>query len=128
MTDMDRGPARVHEDPFAAVERLAGELEGIRSRDVAGTREYEFGGALFAAREGRVLFFRLRPEVVSAALRTPGTARSPRGADWISLRCDFEDDFTLDRVRAWFELAWRLAGGEPERPPLEDDGADDPDD
>jgi hypothetical protein len=124
MTDIDHG----HEDPLAAVERLAAELEGITSRNVAGVHEYEFDGTVFAAREGRVLSFRLRPEIASAGLRTPGTARTPRGVDWISLRCDSTDDFTLDRTRAWFELAWRLAGGEPARPPLEDDGEDDPDD
>jgi hypothetical protein len=126
MTDNDRGPAPTGEDPIAAVERLAGELKGTTSRQAAGSLEYLFDGAVFAVREGRVQSFLLGPEIATAGLRTPGTARTPRGAGWISLRSDPADEFTVDRARAWFELAWRLAGGEPPRPPLEDDGEDDP--
>ena len=126
MTDIDRAPAPAHEDPLAAIDRLGGELKGITSRELAGSLEYVFDGAVFAVREGSVQSFLLAPEIATAGLRTPGTARSPRGAGWISLRSDPADEFTVDRARAWFELAWRLAGGEPPRPPLEDDGEDDP--
>jgi hypothetical protein len=126
MTAIDHGPVHAREDPLAAIDRLAGELKGIASREVADSLEYTFDGAAFAVREGRTHSFLLGPEIATAGLRTPGTARTPRGAGWISLRSDPADGFTVDRARAWFELAWRLAGGEPPKPPLEDDGKDDP--
>jgi hypothetical protein len=104
-----------HEEPSVAIDRLAGELKGIERRAAGAHLEFAFNGTVFSGREGSVLSFRLRPEIVTAGLGTPATARSPRGPDWIALRCDAGDDFTLDRARAWFELAWRLAGGEPAR-------------
>lgn len=114
MTDAhsDRRPTE-YDDPALAIDRLAGELAGIDRRGTAHAVEFALGGTLFAVREGAVHSFRLRPEIVRAGLRTAATAPSTRGADWISLRSGGGDDFTLDRAKAWFELAWRLAGGEP---------------
>ena len=108
------------EDPAIAIDRLAAELAGVEKLDAAGAIEFAQGGNVFAIREGAVHTFRLRPEIVRAGLRTPATARSTRGAEWISLRSGAGDDFTLDRAKAWFELAWRLAGGAP-RPVGPDD-------
>jgi len=62
--------------------------------------------------------FRMRPEIVEAALRTPDTVRSSRGSDWVTLQPKVVDGFTLDRALAWFESAWRLAAELPDdRPP-----------
>jgi hypothetical protein len=76
---------------------------------VGQTVEYHQAGVVFARRDGSELSFRLRPEIVDAALRTPDTARSPLGAEWVVLTSTATDSFTLDRARAWFQTAWRLA-------------------
>jgi hypothetical protein len=105
------------EDPSAAIDRLAADLEGIHRRDSGRTAEFVRGGVVFAVREGARLSFRLRPEIVAAALGTPDTSRSDRGAEWIALESTAVDAFTLDRAEAWFETAWRLAGEAAERRP-----------
>ncbi len=108
----DKGPngKATTETAVEAMDRLAVELDGVERLAAADAVEYARGGLVFAARESGGLSFRLRPEVVDAALRTPDTARSSRGAQWIALSPSGADPFTLDRVAAWFESAWRLAG------------------
>jgi hypothetical protein len=103
------------ENPAEAMDRLAGQLEGVERRVVGRAIEYTRAGVVFAAQEAGRLSFRLREEVVGAALRTPDTGPSARGADWISLSAAIADQFALDRAVAWFESAWRLAGPASER-------------
>jgi hypothetical protein len=103
------------ESPAAAVDRLAGELAGVDRREVGKSVEYRRSSVLFATLKDGWLEFRLRPEIAAAALRTPDTAASPRGQEWVALAPAALDSFALDRATAWFELAWRLAGG-PEAP------------
>ena len=91
------------------LDRLAAEGAGIERREREGGVEYLRAGRLFAARQGREAHFRLRPEIVRAALTTPGTVASPRGREWVALTADRVDRFTKDRAQAWFELAWRDA-------------------
>ena len=97
-------------NPAEAIDRLAAELGEIERHEVGIAVEYARRGAVFAVREGLRLSFRLRPEIAEAALRTPDTARSHRGNDWIALQPGVVDGFALDRALAWFESAWRLAG------------------
>jgi hypothetical protein len=104
------------ESPAAAVDRLSIELDGVERRESGRTIEFVRGGIVFAVRDGLGQSFRLRPEIVQAALRTPRTSPSARGAEWIALDSDEADAFTVDRARAWFETAWRLAGEIEERP------------
>jgi hypothetical protein len=100
-----------------AIDRLADELADIHRHESGTLVEYVRGATVFAARQGTIVSFRLRPEVAEAALRTPDTVRSSRGAGWITLQPRVVDGFALDRVLAWFESAWRLAGESPyERP------------
>jgi hypothetical protein len=73
------------ESPAEAMDRLARQLEGVERRPVGKAIEYTRAGVVFAAREDGRLSFRLREEVVGAALRTLDTGPSARGADWISL-------------------------------------------
>jgi hypothetical protein len=110
------GPSRA-EGQIAAIDRLARELEGIRRRESGPAVEFVRGGIVFAVREGSGHSFRLRPEIVDAALRTPDTSASARGAEWVALATTAADAFTLDRAKAWFETAWRLAGEAVERRP-----------
>ena len=44
-----------------------------------------------------------------AALRTPGTATSPRGPDWVAFAPAILDDGAVDRAEAWFLSAHRRA-------------------
>jgi hypothetical protein len=59
--------------------------------------------------DGLTAEFRLDPAVAAAALRTPDTKSSRRGADWISFAPEGLDDHALDRAEAWFASAWRRA-------------------
>lgn len=98
------------ESPAEAIDRLAGELEGVTRRTSGTSSEFVRASFVFAVQSGTKLEFRLRPEVASAGLRTPATSRSARGADWIVLDTTTADQFTVDRTVAWFEMAWRVAG------------------
>jgi hypothetical protein len=98
------------ESPAEAVDRLAGELEGVRRRETRGVVEFDRAGVVFATREAGRLSFRLRAEIAEVALRTPETAPSPRGPEWVALESSSTDVFTVDRATAWFESAWRFAG------------------
>ncbi|HEY5488112.1 MAG TPA: hypothetical protein VIK06_10720 [Candidatus Limnocylindrales bacterium] len=108
----ERGPngEAPTETPAEAMDRLAVRLDGVRRSVVANAVEYDRAGVVFATRQADLLSFHLREEVVSAALKTPDTAPSARGAEWIALASAASDQFTLDRAAAWFESAWRLAG------------------
>jgi hypothetical protein len=55
--------------------------------------------------------FRLDPEVAEAALGTPSTSSSSRGAEWVRLTVNEDNPHDYDRARAWFLSAWRKAGG-----------------
>jgi hypothetical protein len=102
------------QSPNEAIETLAAELDGVVRREVGKAVEFDRAGVVFATREADRLSFRLRSEVVAAALHTPDTATSARGADWIVLVPAPGDPFSLDRAAAWFESAWRLAGEQAE--------------
>jgi hypothetical protein len=94
-----------------AIDRLAGELDEVRRRTVGTAVEYDRGGMLFAVREPGRLSVRLREDIAAAALRTPDTAASDRGAEWVALAPAVADSFAIDRATSWFETAWRFAGG-----------------
>ena len=50
--------------------------------------------------------------MASAALRTPDTAASPRGSDWVAFAPAELDRHAIDRATAWLASAWRRADGE----------------
>jgi hypothetical protein len=108
MIDMPEGPTE-------AIDRLAGELDDVRRREAGVAVRYDRGGTVFAVREPGRLSFKLRADIVAAALGTPGTVRSGRGVDWVELTTAVADSFVVDRATAWFETAWRFAG-EPSEP------------
>ena len=97
-------------DLAAELEELALTLTGVERRPAAAGTEYLRAGVPFAVVERDSASFRLRSDITAAGLRTPDTARSGRGSEWISLRPSTLDQFALDRARAWFESAWRFAG------------------
>lgn len=85
---------------------------GVNRREAGRVTTYEIGERPFAAASGRTVEFQLKPDIVRAALRTPGTQASKRGPDWVVFEPPEElDRYDLDRLRSWFDMAARLAGG-----------------
>ena len=60
---------------------------------------------------GQAASFRLSSAVAAAAVRTPDVVPSGRGAGWVTIRPSELDPQAIDRMRAWFESARRLAAG-----------------
>jgi hypothetical protein len=84
----------------------------VSRREEGGVVTYEAGGRTFAAASGRIVEFLLKPDIARAALRTPATEASKRGSDWVVFEPPEEPDrYDLDRLRSWFDMAARLAGG-----------------
>jgi hypothetical protein len=78
--------------------------------DVAdGLTTWAAGPAVFAVLSGDRAEFRLGPQVAAAALRTPDTAVSVRGPDWVAFAPPILDDQAVDRAEAWFLSAHRRA-------------------
>lgn len=96
----------------AIVEAAASDLEATDRRATAAGAEWSIGGVVFAATTSDAAEFRLARPVVEAALKTPGTSRSGRGADWIEFRPAELDGHAIDRATAWLASAWRRADGE----------------
>jgi len=71
------------------------------------------GDVPFAALTGARAEFRLDPRVAGAALRTPDTTPSERGADWVAFAPEVLDDGAVDRAEAWFLSAHRRAAPPP---------------
>ena len=74
------------------------------------TSTWSRGGVAFAVLSARGIEIRLEPAIAAAASRTPDTAPSPRGRDWVRFSPRELDAHAIDRLRAWLELAHRLAG------------------
>jgi hypothetical protein len=72
---------------------------------------WSVGEVPFAILSGNRAEFRLDPVVVAAALRTPDTAPSSRGSDWVAFAPVVIDDHVVDRAEAWFLSAYRRASG-----------------
>jgi hypothetical protein len=91
---------------------IARELGDVEAHDAPGVTEYRRLGAAFAAAkdDGSSVELRLHPEVAEAARRTPGTAASGRGPEWILFTPGALEGHDRDRAEAWFKSAWREAG------------------
>jgi hypothetical protein len=89
---------------------LAGAAEGldaVGSTDAGGTTTWTRGGSAFAALADDRAEFRLDAAVARAALRTPDTSPSSRGADWVAFAPAIVDEGVVDRAEAWFLSAHR---------------------
>ncbi len=82
----------------------------IRTRD-GEVERLAVGDRVFAFLGADLLEVGLEPVVAKAALATPDTHSSPRGAGWIAFTPSVTDRFALDRAEAWVRLAYRRAGG-----------------
>ena len=94
----------------AHVAEVIVELPESRSQSTDGAITWSRGGVPFAALGANGIEIRLDRPVAAAATRTPDTAPSPRGAEWIRFNPHALDGHALDRLRAWLELGYRRAG------------------
>ena len=74
------------------------------------TTTWTRNGTAFAVLGPTGIELRLDPAIAAAATRTPDTAPSPRGTDWVRFKPRELDGHAVDRLEAWFELAYRRAG------------------
>ena len=95
----------------AIVERAAAELEGVERTERGGVVEWSANGVPFATAQADRAEFRLAGPIAAAALRTPDTAASVRGADWVAFMPSVLDGHAIDRAEAWLASAWRRAVG-----------------
>jgi hypothetical protein len=98
----------------AVLAEAATALEAAEAAEDAttGALTWSIGGRLFATVVKDRAEFRLDPAVAVAALRTPDTSRSGRGADWVAFAPTELDRHAIDRATAWLASAWRRADGE----------------
>lgn len=87
----------------------AADLPGVTVRTAGALHAFMVGAQVVATLEGRVAEFRLDQAVAAAALRTPGTRRSPTAPDRIAFAPEELDLYALDRAVAWLRSAVRLA-------------------
>jgi len=94
----------------AVLDDFAVELDGVE-RDATGdgTMTWSRGDRAFAIRDGASVELRLDRTVADAALRTPETEPSRRGPEWVRYTPASLEGHDLDRLEAWFEVAYRRA-------------------
>jgi hypothetical protein len=91
------------------LEAEATTLEAAEAHPTASGMEWSIEGIAFAAADDVRAEFRLAPPVAAAALRTPDTGPSARGADWVAFAPTALDGHAIDRATAWLASAWRRA-------------------
>lgn len=94
----------------ATIAEVVVDLPESRSRSADGIVTWARAGVAFAALGSTGIEIRLDRAIAAAATRTPDTAPSSRGADWIRFNPHELDGHAVDRLRAWLELAYRRAG------------------
>jgi hypothetical protein len=99
--------------PSAAVltAEVIDELGGTHGALADGVMTWSIKGHAFAALGPFGIEIRLDKAIAGAAARTPDTAPSPRGPEWIRFNPHEMDGHAADRLRAWLELAYRRAAG-----------------
>jgi hypothetical protein len=91
------------------VDLVAG-LPDVSTAPGGAGRAWSRGGVEFAVVGPFGVEIRLERQIAAAAARTPDTAPSPRGPDWVRFNPRELDAHALDRLEAWLELAHRRAG------------------
>lgn len=93
----------------AVLEEAVAQLADVERVPAGDAMELRRSGRSFARLEPAAAAFRLDTVLVPAALRTPDTAPSSLGPDWVAFAPPVVDGFALDRAIAWLEAAWRRA-------------------
>jgi hypothetical protein len=93
------------------LDEAAGELDGVIVTPLEDGLAFRVGDQLIAVIDGHgVAEFRLDPAVAGAARRTPDTAASERGPEWVRFAPSALDPHAADRAVAWLGSAARRAG------------------
>jgi hypothetical protein len=92
------------------LEELAASEPGITAAVADGTTTWSGDGRAFCIAGPLGVELRLDKAIAAAATRTPDTGPSPRGPEWVRFNPRELDGHAVDRVTAWFELAYRRAG------------------
>ena len=85
-------------------------VEAERQADGTTTWSGPIGPFAILAADGRAADFRLDATIAEAAIRTPDTTTSSRGAGWVSFAPLDLDGPAIDRAIAWFAAAARRSG------------------
>ena len=93
----------------ATIAEVVVDLPESRSQSADGIVTWARAGVAFAVLGPTGIEIRLDRAIAAAATRTPDTAPSSRGADWIRFNPHELDGHAVDRLRAWLELAYRRA-------------------
>lgn len=94
----------------AHVAEVIVDLPESRSQSIDGVITWSRGETAFAALGSNGIEIRLDGPIAAAATRTPDTAPSQRGQEWVRFNPSELDSHALDRLRAWLELGYRRAG------------------
>ena len=98
-------------DLMVLVAEVAAELGEVTSSGDGGVVAYQVAGVVFARVSADALEVRLPADIADAALRTPDTAVIPGEPGWLRFSPQGRERHVVDRAMAWFQLAWRHAGG-----------------
>jgi hypothetical protein len=92
------------------IAELVAVLPDVSSSPGGAGRAWSRGSVEFAIVGPFGVEIRLDRDIAAAAIRTPDTASSPRGPEWVRFNPRELDAHALDRLEAWLELAHRRAG------------------
>ncbi len=106
----------MHPSLPALVAEIVIDLPESRALSADGTTTWSRAGHPFVVLGPDTIEIRLDRSIAAAAARTPDTAPSQRGPDWISFSPSDLDAHAVDRLRAWLELAYRRAAERPSGP------------
>lgn len=103
---------RLLDDLAAALVASGASIERTTTSDAP---SWATGAVTFAILGPAGVELRLDPRIAPAAVRTPDTAPSPRGPEWVRFNPRPIDPHAVDRLEAWFGLAARRASEPPGR-------------
>jgi hypothetical protein len=92
------------------LDELAADAPGVEATSLDGATTWLRGAQPFCATGPRGVELRLERAIAAAAARTPDAGPSSRGPEWVRFNPRELDAHAVDRVTAWFGLAYRLAG------------------
>jgi hypothetical protein len=91
------------------LEASAATFPDVRAAAAGSEASWSRGDRVFAVLDGSSAELRLDVPIAAAAIRTPDTRTSPRGPDWVRFSPPALDAHAIDRLTAWFGLAYRRA-------------------
>ncbi len=95
----------------SVIEESAAALPDVRVAKVGAETSWSRGDRVFAVLDDAAAELRLDIPIAAAAIQTPDTAASTRGREWVRFAPATLDGHAADRLKAWFGLGYRRAGG-----------------